>query len=86
MMSANGSFIAHTIAARFRLHLRCEQCVTECKRILDVPLADDAPTDIEDLLESAFLQRQSFVCSVCECPIGVIAAVAKLRIPDPAQA
>ncbi|MBS9476202.1 hypothetical protein [Ancylobacter radicis] len=81
-MQSNGSGV---VAARFRLHLRCEQCVTECKRILDVPRADDAPTDIEELLESAFLRRQNFICGVCESPIGVIAAVAKLRVPDLAQ-
>ncbi|WP_428031525.1 hypothetical protein [Ancylobacter sp.] len=54
--------------------------------ILDVPAVDDAPTDIDDLLESAFLQRQRFVCASCDMPIGLIAGVAKLKIPEVAHA
>lgn len=70
------------LAARFRLHLRCEHCVAESKMVLDVPEADEAPTDIEALLDSAFLQRQKFVCPKCDNPIGLIAGVLQLKVPE----
>lgn len=50
--------------------------------VLDVPDVDEAPTDIEALLESAFLQRQQFVCPKCDNPIGQIAGIAQLRVPE----
>lgn len=70
------------LAARFRLRLRCESCVRESQVVLDVPAVEDAPTDIDELLESAFLERQRFMCPECEGLIGSIASIAKLRLPE----
>lgn len=70
------------IRARFRIHVRCENCTKEASSILDVPNVEDAPGDIEELLDSAFLAQQRFVCRGCETPIGIIAGIAKLRIPE----
>lgn len=67
------------IAARFKLHVRCDNCVRDVAQILEVPMADEAPTSIDDLLESAFLERQRFVCVHCDNPIGIIASIVKLR-------
>ena len=77
---------AHSIAARFRLHLRCEHCLLESRMVLEVPAVEDAPTDIDELLESAFLGRQSFMCAGCDTSIGIIAGVAQLRLPERADA
>lgn len=74
------------IRARFRVHVRCEHCTKDTTKILDVPDEDDAPSDIEELLESAFLMNQSFVCRGCDAPIGVIASIAQVRIPELALA
>ncbi|MCS0497897.1 hypothetical protein NVS89_22660 [Ancylobacter sp. MQZ15Z-1] len=74
------------LAARFRLDLRCEHCVAESQFFVDVPRVDDAPTGIDELLESAFLERQRFVCSSCANPIGLIAGVVQLRLPEACDA
>ena len=73
-MSENGE----GIAARFKLHIRCENCVHDTARVLEVPDAEDAPTSIDDLLESAYLARQRFVCIHCDNPIGLIASIMQL--------
>ncbi|AZO77744.1 MULTISPECIES: hypothetical protein [unclassified Bosea (in: a-proteobacteria)] len=70
------------IAARFKLHLQCENCRRNTSHMLDVPEADDAPRDIEELLESAFLQAQSFFCAACESAIGTIVGVNRVELEE----
>lgn len=70
------------IRARFRLHLRCDNCIKESIRTLDVPEADDAPCDIDELLDSAFLQSQRFSCDACETPIALIAGIRQIRLRE----
>lgn len=74
------------IRARFRVHVRCEHCTRDTTKILDVPNVDDAPSDIEELLESAFLMSQSFVCRGCDTPIGIIASISQMQLPELASA
>lgn len=63
------------IAARFKLHYRCLNCERNICRHLDVPDADEAPRDVDELLDSAFLQNQRYFCDGCESFIGTLIAV-----------
>lgn len=57
-------------AVQFTLHLRCDGCLKESVRIVDAPSADDAPTDVDELIESEFLAGMTYSCPRCECRIG----------------
>lgn len=72
------------LAARFKLHLQCENCRRNSAHVLDVPEADEAPRDIDELLESAFLQAQVFLCTVCESAIGTIVGVNRVELEESA--
>lgn len=67
------------IAASFRLQVHCANCLDRTSYQLDVPQAEDAPTTEDELLESAFLQSQKFVCRKCEYTIGTLVALSKVR-------
>lgn len=67
--------VATAGAAKFKLHLYCENCCKEHYHTLVVPFADDSPRDVEDLMESAVLQHLGIVCRVCDYPIGQIMAI-----------
>jgi hypothetical protein len=67
------------IIARFKVHVRCDNCLRDDSHVLDVPDADEAPTSVDDLAESAFLERQRFTCSRCEYPIGLVTGIAQIR-------
>jgi hypothetical protein len=41
--------------APFTLHIRCDNCLRESRRVIEIPLADEVPRDAEELIESAFL-------------------------------
>lgn len=68
-----------TIAASFMLFLLCPNCMRTSSKQIDVPNAEDAPQDIDELSESAFLANQAFGCVACESAIGEIVAIKKLR-------
>jgi hypothetical protein len=61
--------------ARFRAHYRCLNCEKNTFRVIDVPDLDDAPRDIDELLESAFFRNLRFQCHVCEGFIGQVIAI-----------
>lgn len=65
------------IAARFKLKVRCLNCKADTSHSLAVPSADDAPTDVDGLLDSQFLRDQKFTCRSCEAPIGIIVGVSQ---------
>lgn len=56
--------------ARFELGIRCDNCMRESSRVVDVPNVDDAPCDPEDLVDSAFLASLYYRCRHCDCQIG----------------
>lgn len=56
--------------ATFELHLRCENCMRESRKVVNVPNVDDAPCDPEDLIDSAFLQSIPYSCRHCHGSIG----------------
>lgn len=63
------------IRASFKLHYRCTNCQKNVFRRLDVPDVDDAPCDVEELLDSAFLQNVRHTCETCESFIARLIAV-----------
>lgn len=68
------------IVAKFRLSTRCHNCRAKTARVIEVPDAEDAPTEPDDLLASAFLARLPFRCGKCENPIGTILSVSPLPL------
>lgn len=70
------------IRASFKLHYRCANCQRNVFKRLDVPDVDDAPYDVEELMESAFLQRQRYFCDGCESFIGSLVAVTLWRCEE----
>lgn len=64
-----------TSDVKFKLHLRCANCRRDTTRLLVVPCIDDAPRDIDELMDSAYLRDQRFSCTSCEGRIGTIVAV-----------
>lgn len=63
----------------FKVYVRCMNCQKDYGCRIEPPDADDAPVDIDELLESNFLQSQRFICQDCECPIGNVTGVKELR-------
>lgn len=70
------------IRASFKLHYRCHNCERNVFKRLDVPDTDGAPCDVEELLDSAFLQRQRYFCEGCESFIGGLVAVTRWRYEE----
>lgn len=63
------------MAIAFRVYVRCTNCQKDYGCMLEPPEAEDAPRDIDELLESNFLREQRFVCRDCECPIAIVTGV-----------
>ena len=67
------------VVARFKLHLRCENCLRESSKVLDIPDVIDAPTTVAELRDSGVLDAQTFVCIECESTIAHLVAVTAYR-------
>lgn len=67
------------IIARFKVHIRCDNCLWDDSHVLDVPDVEEAPTSVHELAESVFLERQRFTCSRCQYPIGLVTGIAQMR-------
>ena len=63
------------IVARFKLHLRCDNCAREVAKVIEVPDVEDAPRDVEELLESEFLRRQFVHCRCGGVMMGLVAVM-----------
>lgn len=63
----------------FELHIRCENCARESVRVVEVPDVDDAPQDVEALVDSGLLAGLRYSCAKCEGVIGRLFAVMPLR-------
>jgi hypothetical protein len=59
----------------FTLFIRCENCLRETMRDLNVPPGDDAPSDADELIDSGFLNNLSFCCGHCDSAIGRLVGV-----------
>ena len=64
---------------RFELIIRCENCMRESVRCVPVPDVDDAPSDVDELIESSFLGNMRFSCRKCEGVIGLLVGASRLR-------
>lgn len=64
---------------RFQLHIRCANCLRDSSPVLKVPDADDAPGDVEELLESAVLQQFRFECVDCGSAIASLVGANVIR-------
>ena len=63
----------------FKVYVRCPNCQKDYGNRLQPPEAEDSPQDIDELLESVFLQNQHFECQECGSVIGTITGVKLLR-------
>lgn len=70
--------------AQFRAHYRCLNCEKNTSQMINVPDAEDAPCDIDELVESAFFQSLRFRCQVCEGFIGQVIAIKQIYDEVPA--
>lgn len=58
-----------------RLHIRCENCLRESSRVLDVPDGIEVPSDPQELAEEGYLDNVPFFCAHCESTIGKLFAI-----------
>ena len=66
------------IIASFKIVVRCHNCRHDVCRRLDVPNVEDAPTTVDELIESAFMSSLRYSCEGCETPIGTVISIAHL--------
>lgn len=64
---------------QFKLYLRCTNCRKDSAHMLAVPQVDDAPSDVDELVDSSILRTQCFLCDRCDSPIATLVAV---TMPD----
>lgn len=57
-------------ATQFTLHIRCDNCLRESEKAVEMPIGDDVPRDADELIESVFLERIPFRCQPCGGVIG----------------
>ncbi|GGE18424.1 hypothetical protein GCM10011390_42000 [Aureimonas endophytica] len=66
------------IVASFRLHLVCANCLEKREQYLGITEGDDAPMDIDDLMESGVLAATPFQCKACEGIIGELVGITQM--------
>ncbi|ADH91765.1 conserved hypothetical protein [Ancylobacter novellus DSM 506] len=66
------------LAASFKMVIRCHNCRKDVVQRLDVPAAEDAPTCVDELVESGALSQLRFHCPRCEGMIGSVRAVSEV--------
>ncbi len=60
----------------FLVHSRCSNCDLLSTRRVEIPdEAEDAPSDVEEFLESTALANLRFACRRCESSIATVVAV-----------
>jgi hypothetical protein len=69
-------------AGWFTLHIRCENCMRDSERAVELPIGDDVPRDAEELIESAFLGQLTFRCQPCGCVIGRLVGITGVNAYD----
>jgi hypothetical protein len=61
--------------APFTLFLRCDNCMRDSTRCIELPVGDDIPRDPDELIESAFLGSLKFNCRPCGGVIGQLVGI-----------
>jgi hypothetical protein len=59
----------------FTLHIRCENCMRDSERTVDMPVGDDAPRDADELVGSVYLESIPFRCQPCGSVIGQLIGI-----------
>ncbi|WP_085025271.1 hypothetical protein [Ensifer aridi] len=62
----------------FTLHIRCDNCLRESARRLEVAPVDDAPSDVDELVESGLIGTLRFNC-ICAGLVGQIIGISQER-------
>jgi hypothetical protein len=57
------------------MHMRCANCVRPVTQTVSVPRVEDAPSTVDEFLESAALSSVPFHCRQCESTSGILVAV-----------
>lgn len=78
-MLQENSYHCGAAPRRFRLLMRCHNCRKETPKVIDFGDDEDAPSDVDELLESAALSRIRYQCSECESAIGTIIGVSQSK-------
>jgi hypothetical protein len=65
------------VARSFKLHIKCGNCRHDSAKVLQIPEVDDAPQDVDELLDSGCMQQIGFECTRCGSQIGRLVAVTK---------
>lgn len=60
---------------RYRLMMRCWNCMKESARVIDFGDDEEAPADIGELVESAAFGRIRYRCTNCDSAIGTVISV-----------
>lgn len=68
--------------ASFELVIRCDNCMRESVRRLNVPDVDDAPSDVDELLDSALLAHIGYGCMRCHGVIGQVTGIRKQAVEN----
>lgn len=63
------------VLARFRISFVCENCTGRGSLDHEVPCGDDAPTSVDELVESGALGRLRFRCYECDGLIAIITGI-----------
>lgn len=62
-------------SAWFTLHIRCENCMRDSQKVVQMPVGDEVPRDAEELIESVFLENLPFRCQPCGGVIGRLVGI-----------
>jgi len=57
-------------AACFTLQIRCDNCLRDSEKLVELPIGEGVPRDADELIESVFLERIPFRCQPCGGVIG----------------
>lgn len=68
----------------FTVFMKCENCLLPDEYKLAVPIQEEAPSTIDELLESAALASIPFKCRRCESTIAKVVAVKQPEAVDAA--
>lgn len=65
------------LTRRFRLQMRCHNCLRESSKVLEFPDHDDAPMDVDELMECVTMDRLRYRCTQCDSAIGIIVSISQ---------
>ena len=60
---------------RYRLLMRCHNCMRESAKVIDFGDDEDAPADVDELMESVAISQIRYHCADCDSAIGTIVGV-----------